>query len=92
METNIIPQKKAIKQARKMIEEGGSIIDLGNQSSKPGSEEISEKEEWYKLKDVLITLRDEFNDILISIDTYRSEIGKVLTMEQILLTIFQQEI
>ena len=51
MVTNII-QEKTIKQARKMIEEGASIIDLGAQSSKPGSEEISEKEEWNKLKDV----------------------------------------
>ena len=68
--------KKAIEQARKMIEEGASIIDLGAQSSKPGSREISENEEWYKLKEVLITLRDEFKDILISIDTYRSEIAE----------------
>ncbi|MAO72432.1 MAG: dihydropteroate synthase [Flavobacteriales bacterium] len=68
--------EKAIEQARKMIEEGAGIIDLGAQSSKPGSEEISKEEEWGKLKDVLIALRDEFNDILISIDTYRSEIAE----------------
>ena len=69
-------KKKAIEQARKMIKEGASIIDLGAQSSKPGSEEISEEEEWNKLKDVLISIRKEFNDVLISIDTYRSEIAK----------------
>ena len=32
--------------------------------------------EWNKLKDVLISIRKEFNDVLISIDTYRSEIAK----------------
>ena len=68
--------EKAIEQARKMIEEGASIIDLGAQSSKLGSEEITKEKEWNKLKDVLIALRDEFNDILISIDTYRSEIAE----------------
>ena len=50
-------------------------------------------EEWYKLKEVLITLRDEFKDILISIDTYRSEIAeKSINNKQILLTIFHGDL
>lgn len=68
--------EKAIEQARLMIEEGASIIDLGAQSSKPGSEEITKEKEWNKLKDVLKAIRDEFKDVLISIDTYRSEIAE----------------
>ena len=56
MVTNTIPQKKQSNKFRKMIEEGASIIDLKPIFKSSGSEEISEKEEWNKLKDVLIQL------------------------------------
>ena len=68
--------EKAINQARKMIEEGATIIDIGAQSSKPGSEEISEEEEWRKLKDVITKIKSEFKNILVSVDTYRSNIAE----------------
>ena len=56
-------------------------MTFGAQSSKPGSEEISETEEWKRIKDVLKKVRNEFKNILISIDTYRSSVAeKVLTM------------
>ena len=69
-------QVKAINQVRKMIKEGATIIDIGAQSSKPGSEEISEEEEWNRIKDVLKEIRNEFKDVLISIDTYRSSVAE----------------
>ena len=68
--------EKAMHQARKMIQEGAKIIDIGAQSSKPGSKEISEEEEWNKLKDVIIKIKSEFKNILVSVDTYRSDIAE----------------
>ena len=68
--------EKAMHQARKMIQEGAKIIDVGAQSSKPGSKEISEEEEWNKLKDVIIKIKSEFKNILVSVDTYRSDIAE----------------
>lgn len=68
--------EKAMHQARKMIQEGAEIIDIGAQSSKPGSKEISEGEEWNKLKDVIIKIKSEFKNILVSVDTYRSDIAE----------------
>ena len=37
--------KKAVSHALRMIEEGADIIDIGGESTRPGSEEVSEKEE-----------------------------------------------
>jgi len=58
------------------ISQGAHILDLGAASSRPGAIEISEKEEWARLKEILATLRNEFPKTFISIDTYRSEIAK----------------
>ncbi|MEA1873379.1 MAG: dihydropteroate synthase [Bacteroidota bacterium] len=57
-----------------MISEGVDIIDVGGMSSRPGSTEISENEEWERLKKGLECIRDIETKIPISIDTYRTEI------------------
>ena len=58
------------------IRQGANIIDLGAASSRPNATEISLDEEWERLKDALVMVRKTFPKILISIDTYRSEIAK----------------
>lgn len=63
---------KALAQARKMITEGADIIDLGPASSKPGSALIRPEQEWEILRPVLSSLRAEFPNTPISIDTYNA--------------------
>lgn len=58
------------------INAGASIIDIGGASSRPGSMEVSEKEEWKRLEASLKLIRKEFPEIILSIDTYRSQIAK----------------
>lgn len=62
----------ALAQARKMIAEGADIIDLGPASSKPGSDLISPDKEWEILRPVIGSLRAEFPNTPISIDTYNA--------------------
>ena len=62
----------ALNQARKMVEEGVDIIDLGPASSKPGSKLIRPDEEWKIVEPVLKALVSEFPDLAISLDTYNS--------------------
>jgi len=62
----------ALKQARKMVEEGVDIIDLGPASSKPGSKLIEPDEEWKIVEPVLKALVSEFPELAISLDTYNS--------------------
>jgi len=69
-------EEKALTQCRKMIKEGARIIDLGAQSSKPGANEITEEEEWSRIKPLLASIKKEFPNILISIDTNKSSIAE----------------
>jgi dihydropteroate synthase len=67
--------KDAIDYAKIMIEQGAEIIDIGGESTRPGSEYISLEEEKKRVLPVVEALRKE-SDILISIDTNKSEIAK----------------
>lgn len=62
--------------ARKMISEGADFLDLGAESSRPGSKPISEQEEIDNLAPVISLLVKEI-DIPISVDTYKPVVAKV---------------
>lgn len=60
----------------RMIEEGADIIDIGGQSTRPGSERISADEELKRVMPVFEMLSKKHNKALLSIDTYDSAIAK----------------
>lgn len=64
-----------IKDAEMKISEGASIIDIGAASSREKAISVSVKEEMFRLKEPLTKLRNEFPKILISVDTYLSEVA-----------------
>jgi len=65
-----------LRDAEEKIKQGALILDLGAASSRPGAIEISEEEEWNRLKKPLTELRKRFKDVFISVDTYRSPIAQ----------------
>ena len=68
---------EAVKnKAAQMIYEGGNILDLGAQSTRPASTRISAKEELKKLLPAIEALITNFPEIILSIDTYHSEVAK----------------
>lgn len=64
----------ALKHALKMIKDGADIIDLGGESSGPGSSEISIDEELSRVIPVLKKIREN-SDVPVSIDTYKSTVA-----------------
>ena len=68
--------EKILIQTKKMIDEGANIIDIGAQSSRPGSDEISEDKELSKIIPSLIEIRKYFPNVLISVDTYRAKVAE----------------
>jgi dihydropteroate synthase len=62
--------------ARKMIAEGAEILDIGGYSSRPGADDVSLHEEIERVQLAIQTIRTEFSDILISVDTFRAEVAK----------------
>ena len=69
-------QKKVLNQVEKMINDGASIIDIGGYSSRPGADNISTEVELARVLPVLKLIKERFSKILISIDTFRSEVAK----------------
>jgi dihydropteroate synthase len=61
--------------AEKMIEDGASILDIGGQSTKPGSKRISAEEELSRVIPALDLIRKNFPEIIISIDSYYSKVA-----------------
>jgi dihydropteroate synthase len=66
---------EALFRAEKMISEGAAIIDVGGQSTRPGSEEISVAEEIERIVPVIKAISGRF-DVIISVDTYRREVAE----------------
>ena len=56
------------------VSEGATIVDLGGYSSRPGADEVSVDEEWRRVEMGLKAVRDAEVDVVVSIDTFRSEI------------------
>ncbi|MBN1494345.1 dihydropteroate synthase [Candidatus Peregrinibacteria bacterium] len=67
---------KAVARFEQMIAEGADIIDLGAESTGPGSKEVSQDEESARIIPVIKTVR-KLSDIWISIDTYKSEVAEM---------------
>jgi len=59
-----------------MISEGADMLDIGGYSSRPGADDIPVEEEVRRVKEAISSLRREF-DIVLSIDTFRTEVAKV---------------
>lgn len=69
-------EKEIADRANQIIAEGGSIIDVGAFSTRPGAEEVSEEEETARLKRALAIVRREQPSAPVSVDTYRPEVAR----------------
>ena len=67
-------KENAFRRAAEIVKEGADIIDTGGMSSRPGSKPVSIDEELTRVIPAIEHIRDNF-DVLISIDTYRSEVA-----------------
>jgi dihydropteroate synthase len=67
---------KAINRTRDMVKEGADIIDIGAESTRPGSNAIDVDEEWHRLAPIFEALHNEKIETLISIDTYHAQTAR----------------
>ena len=66
---------QALQQARKLIAEGASMLDIGGESTRPGSSYVEIEEEIQRVVPVIKAIREE-SDVLISIDTWKSQVAE----------------
>jgi len=69
-------EKEILERANQILEEGGTIIDIGGQSTSPSSVLLSEKEELNRLEPALKIVRKEFPHAILSVDTFYAEVAK----------------
>ena len=69
------------EQAEKLISEGAAFIDIGAWSSRPGAKHITEEEELNRLKPIVDLIRKRFPDTIVSVDTFRSGIARIMVEE-----------
>ena len=66
---------QARQQARKLIAEGASMLDIGGESTRPGSSYVEIEEEIQRVVPVIKAIREE-SDVLISVDTWKSRVAE----------------
>lgn len=74
-------ESEIVDRANQIISEGGGIIDVGAFSTRPGADEVSEEEEMRRLRFALPIVRREQPDAVVSVDTYRPNVAKMVVEE-----------
>ena len=67
--------EEALKQARKLIAEGATILDIGGESTRPGSSYVEIEEEIQRVVPAIQAIRQE-SDVQISVDTWKSQVAE----------------
>lgn len=74
-------EKDIAERAHQIVAEGGTIIDVGAFSTRPGAQEVSKEEEMERLRRALPVVRREQPDIAVSVDTYRPDVARMVVEE-----------
>jgi len=75
-ESRVRTLDEALRKAEKMLNEGAKIIDVGGESTRPGSEPVSEDEERRRVIPVILGISENFPEAIISVDTYKSSVAR----------------
>jgi dihydropteroate synthase len=67
--------EQAVERAKEMVAQGADIIDVGGESTRPGAEKVTPREELARIKPVVKTLVEEI-EVPISVDTYKPEVAQ----------------
>ena len=69
-------EKNALLQAEKLLRNGANFIDIGSQSTRPNAEFLKAEEEIRRIGNVISSIKKEFPESLISLDTFYSDVVK----------------
>jgi len=69
-------EKEVLMRAEKMLQDGASILDIGGQSTRPGSEQVGAEEELRRVLPAIESIAKRFPEAFISIDSFYSKVVK----------------
>ena len=70
-----------VERVHQIVNEGGSIIDIGAYSSRPNAADVSSEEEMRRLRFGLDIIRREIPDAIVSVDTFRADVARMCAEE-----------
>lgn len=79
-ESRISESADALHIVRQMIDEGVDLIDIGGQSTRPGSERVGPETELSRVLPLIKTIRESFPELIISVDTYHSTVASAAVL------------
>jgi len=69
-----VPQLQTVlERAGKMLADGAGVLDIGGESTRPGSDSVDGEEERRRVLPVIEALRKEYPEAVLSVDTYRAD-------------------
>src|ERR1700724_1210060 len=71
-----VDEEAAFRHAVRMVGEGAAILDIGGETSRPGSEPVPVEEELRRVIPAIQRIRARFSDLFLSIDTYKAETAR----------------
>lgn len=74
-------EREIAERTQQILAEGGTMIDVGGCSTRPGSDPVDEEEESRRLRYALEIVRREAPDTIVSIDTFRPDVAR-MTVEE----------
>ena len=74
-------EQEIAERANEIVAQGGSIVDVGAFSTRPGAAEVSEAEEMERLRLALTVVRREQPDVAVSVDTFRPNVARMAVEE-----------
>ncbi len=76
-ESRMQTEKAVVARAGRIVSEGGSIIDVGACSTRPGAEAVDVDTEMFRLRIALTAIRKEFPEVPVSVDTFRADVARM---------------
>ncbi len=67
---------EALRRVERMLREGATVIDVGGESTRPGSDPVPEEEELRRVVPVVEAVAERFPEAVISVDTYKSRVAR----------------
>lgn len=74
-------EEEIARRADEIVEEGGTMIDIGAFSTRPGAPEVSAQEEMVRLRRGLAVVRRVQPDAVVSVDTFRPDVARMAVEE-----------
>lgn len=74
-------EQAVVARVHQIVDEGASMIDVGACSTRPGGEQVDEAEEMHRLRMGLAVVRKEMPDAVVSVDTFRPDVARMVVEE-----------